>query len=503
MKAISAIIVLAVFMLNHNLSGRNIHVLTLEKSQQLARQNSFKMRSLLEDFKIARYELRAARNRFKTQVNLKFDLPDYSETISSLQDSTGLHYFPLKQARYNAYLQIEQPLPTDGFFYLSSGIYHVQDYFLQEQSFRLNTRLGFEQPIETFYAYNRIKSSLKMAELNYRLSEKRLLRAQLDLEYEVASAFYSLYSALERKNIALQTLRQQRDAYQLALNKFKAGVIAEVEALQMEVDLGEAQNNFDLSLVEVQQKADAFKQLLNIDLQDSVILNTDLTYPIVKIDLQKALEFGFKNRLEIQERKIAIEQQKLNLKRIDAENQIRGKISAYYDFIGVRQEPRHYALNTTFQNAWEELKKRPGNRGIAFSITIPLWDWHVNKNQTLAQKARLHQQQMALKDLEITIKRDIRNTVMELESSLKRLQLLEKNVAVAEKSFAISKNRFANGDINSQALALDRNRLSQAYNSRLNALINYKLLLADVKRKTFYDFVNDHPVSLDDYLQQE
>ena len=93
------------------LAGEKIHVLTLEKAQQLARENSFKMRSLLEDFKIARFELNAARNRFKTQVNLNLDLPDYSETISSLQDSTGLHYFPLKQARYNANLQIEQPLP--------------------------------------------------------------------------------------------------------------------------------------------------------------------------------------------------------------------------------------------------------------------------------------------------------------------------------------------------------------------------------------------------------
>ncbi len=477
-----------------------IHVLTLEKSQQLARENSFKMRSLLEDFKIARFELKAARNRFKTQVNLKLDLPDYSETISSLQDSTGLHYFPLKQARYNAYLQIEQPLPTDGFLYLASGIYHVQDYFLKEQTFRLNTRLGFEQPIQSFYSYNQIKAALKMAELNYRLSQKQLLRAQLDLEYEVAQAFYSLYSATERKRIAYQTLQQQREAYHLALNKFKAGVIAEVEALQMEVDLGEARNNFDLAVIEVQQQADAFKQLLNIDLQDSVVLNTDLTYPIVKVDLQKALEFGFKNRLELQEREIALEQEKINLQRIDAQNQIQGKISAYYDFIGVKQDPRYYTLSTTFQNAWEELKRRPGNRGIALSITIPLWDWQVNKNQVLAQKARLRKQKMALSDLRITIERDIRNTVKELENSLKRLQLLEKNVAVAEKSFEISKQRFANGDINSQALALDRNRLSQAYNSRLNALINYKLLLADVKRKTFYDFVNDHPVSLDDYL---
>ena len=97
-----------------------------------------------------------------------------------------------------------------------------------------------------------------------------------------------------------------------------------------------------------------------------------------------------------------------------------------------------------------------------------------------------------------TIEREIRKTVSQLQSSLKRLKLLERNVQVAKKSFAISKKRFENGDINSQALALDRNRLSGAFNSRLSALINYKLMLADLKRKTFYDFAEQRAVDADE-----
>jgi hypothetical protein len=59
---------------------------------------------------------------------------------------------------------------------------------------------------------------------------------------------------------------------------------------------------------------------------------------------------------------------------------------------------------------------------------------------------------------------------------------------VAEKSFDISRKRYANGDIESQAMALERDRLSTAYLSRLDSYINYKLLLSDVMRKTFFDF---------------
>ena len=43
-------------------------------------------------------------------------------------------------------------------------------------------------------------------------------------------------------------------------------------------------------------------------------------------------------------------------------------------------------------------------------------------------------------------------------------------------------------------MALERARLNGAYNTRLDAYINYKLLLSDLMRKTFYDFEKDKAV---------
>ena len=65
---------------------------------------------------------------------------------------------------------------------------------------------------------------------------------------------------------------------------------------------------------------------------------------------------------------------------------------------------------------------------------------------------------------------------------------------IAEKSFEITLARFSNGDIASQELALERERLNNAYTSHLSAYINYQLRMADLMRKTFYDFQNDRPI---------
>ncbi|MCB0283394.1 MAG: TolC family protein [Calditrichaeota bacterium] len=475
--------------------AQDVHYLSLEECLSIAREKNYDIRYLQEEFNVAQAQLTAATNRFKTQVNLNFDVPNYSETISSFVDTTGkTFYFPLKQSVYSSDLTISQPLPTDGSIFIQSGIYHLQDLSNNLNSFRLNTRIGFQQPLEAFYSYNNILSTLKNAELNYELNDRRLTRTSLDLNYETSSAFFNYLSALELTKIAFQTLQQQTESNTLAQNKFKAGVIAEVEALQMEVDLADARNNYDIALANAASRANNLKQLLAIPLVDSLVLEADLSYSEVRVDLDKALEFGLKNRLEIREREIAREQAEINIDRTRVNGQITGSISAYYDLIGVNEDDAGVPLTDNFQSAWNELQRRPGNRGVSLQISIPLWDWGVSSAQVEAAKARLRQSKMSMDEEKINVEKDIRNTVNNLQSSLKRLKLLEKNIDIAERSFMISKNRFANGEINSQSLALDRNRLSQAYQSRLSALIDYKLLLQDITRKTFFDFVNNKEI---------
>ncbi|MDR2149009.1 MAG: TolC family protein, partial [Tannerella sp.] len=69
-----------------------------------------------------------------------------------------------------------------------------------------------------------------------------------------------------------------------------------------------------------------------------------------------------------------------------------------------------------------------------------------------------------------------------------------KNVSVAERSYSITLQRFTDGDIDSQALALERTRLNTAQRNHLDAFVNYRLQLADLMRQTFYDFENDVPI---------
>jgi outer membrane protein len=474
--------------------SQEIYTLDLQQSIEIAKEKSHQMLILKQVLAQAGYELKAATSRLKTHIDLNLTVPDYTQTVRKFEDSTGSTFYSVNQLSYNGNILISQPLPTDGQLYLSTGLDNMLDYDKDERLTRMDARLGFNQPLAAFYAYNSIRTEFKKAELNYELSNRSLKRAELDLIYQTSQAFYSLVAASERKKIAGQVLERQQEAYDIAQNKYNAGLIREVEALQMEVDLGEAKNDYNIAEVDFASQVNYFKQELGLSLQDSVSIISDMSYKLVEVDEEMAVQHGLANRIELRENEIQIELSKLEVKRIKSQGMVNGNISGYYDLIGTDQRTLPYAFNDAVGNSWKLLYGNPGNFGIALTIQVPLFDWGENRSLVKAAQSGLEINKYSYDEEKINIEREIRNTVKQLNSSLRRLQLLEKNVQLAEKSFNISRDRFSNGDIDSQALALDRTRLNAAYQSHLDAYISYKLLLADIMRKTFYDFENGRAI---------
>ncbi|MFO7656175.1 MAG: TolC family protein [Bacteroidales bacterium] len=470
---------------------QQIYELDLQKSIDIALEKSYTIKTLKADLKVAEYNLQSANRSFRTHLDLVLTVPNYAESLRKWEDSTGISYYPIKQMNYSGYVNLWQPLPTDGKISLTSGLDNTDDFMEDKKSFAFSNRIEFEQPIEALYSYNRIRSEFKRAKLNYELSNKQLKRTELDLIYYVSNSFYELVSAKERKNISYQSLLRQDEVYKIAQKKYESGLIREVEALQMEVDLAGARNEYDQADINHMSVSNDFKQLLGISLYDSIIINSDLSYDLILIDLQKAIDLGIKNRLEIREKEIQIELNEISLKEFRSRGLIRGKINAYYDFTGVDDKELPITFSNAFDNSWQDLRRRPNNRGIGLTLSVPIWDWGENRSLVNAQKARIERAMYSLDDTKVDIEKEIINTVNRLNSALRRLQLLEKSVQVAEKSFAISSTRFVNGDIDSESLALERERLNNAYVSRLNAFISYKLLLADLTRQTFFDFLKN------------
>jgi outer membrane protein len=495
MKAKKPFLIIVLLLLSTFSFAGETYLLDLDKSISIAKLKSFEMLSLKQDLRVAECNLRWATSRFKTHINLNMTVPNYSKSIEQYNDSLGnISLYTSRKGTYAGGLNIRQPLPTDGSIYILSTVNNIDNYISNNRIMTLSSQIGIEQPINALY-YNELKSEYKIAELEYEQSRKQLMKDELDLVFNVSSAFYNLLSVQKSEEIARLNLERQQDAYTTAKNKYDAGLIREVDALQMEVDLAEAQNNYDLALVNQSSAMNNFKEIIGISLHDSVVISSNLDYKIVVVDPSKAAELALKNRTEIRQQEIRLEMNKINIKKQKSIGMPNGRINAYYERIGTNEASIDNPLFNSVDQSYSDLRERPENFGIGLTISIPILDWGQNRALVKAAEARLQQNVFQQEIVKRNIESEVINLVAELNSSLKRLQLLEKNVKVAEKSFEIIRARFTDGDIDSQALALERVRLNNAYTSHLSAYINYQLKLADLMRRTFFDFENNRPVA--------
>jgi len=285
------------------------------------------------------------------------------------------------------------------------------------------------------------------------------------------------------------------DAYTLAKMKYDAGIIPEVQALQLQVDKAQSEANYISAENSLESEKISFKQLIGLDIDDDIEVVADIEYKSFEIDLNKALEEGLKNRSELSVSEIEIELSKINVKSTKRQKEFKGDINLYYDFTGVSSTPTNL-----FNSSFSDFQTRPPNRGITLTFSYPIIDWGRNDARVQSALASLRDAELRLDNLKVTIERDIRDVVRNVKESETTLEILKIAQEVAQKSYEISKGRFDNGDITSQELARDQEALTNTQLSYLTAFIAYKRSVADLKRKTMWDFERNESYLKDTYI---
>jgi len=476
--------------------------LSLDDAIDIALEQGYDMKSNLLSLIQAEQNRLAAKYRFRTNVDMSLYTPNWEENMTEVQVANSLPvYNSLGSMRYQWQMNVNQPLPTDGTITLRSRLYQSKEsnYFaetdetLKRRDFLSSLSIRLRQPL---FTYNRIKTNLKRAELNYERSSLQLKRNRLDVVYSVTNGFYSLYNATRRLEIAQETLDQQQLQYDTAKSKFDAGLIPEVEALRLEVELANARSDLMEAQAEIETQKETFKKLIGLELDDDIGAETDIEYTHLNVDLEKAVRLGLANRTEIRESEIDVALSEINLTQVDADREISAELNAYYDFTGRSDSDLAYNTGTAdlFNSSWDDLERRPANRGVTFTVDIPIWDWGVNKAEVESAKASLRRNELQVEEERKDIVNSVKEAVRQVKTAESRLQVLERSQEVAQKTYDISLERFSNGVITSLDLAQDNRSLSSAKLQYLSAYISYKLAVADLKRKTLYDFETDKPL---------
>jgi outer membrane protein TolC len=491
------IIAFVFFYLSINIFGQDTLLITFDDAVRIALKESYTIKSFNSEQQAMQYYFSFYKASFKPRLDLNLYAPVWSESVTAIQQADTLPvYNSVGSMQIGGNLKFTYTLPTGGNLALSSSSYreYLSTAFSGMNYKKLYTdqiynqfAISLDQPV---FTKNELREDLREAELQYKKSNCAYSRAQMDIVYNVSSGFYTLYSASMEKDIAGEKMRNSEESYRIAKLKYGTGNIPEGDVLIAEIAAAQDKTKFSEACSVLEREKDNFKQLIGLEIDKNISIVTDLKYDIYKIDLDTAINQGLLNRMEISEAKYDIDLQKIQADRAKRKGKIKGSISAYYDLTGV-STLNSGSTKELFNSSIDNIRVRPPNRSIVFTVAIPVADWGRSKSLYRRENYNLEEKRLTLVNAKTTIIKEIRDIVRTADESRIRLNIYEKNKEVSIKSYKISQLRFSNGELTSQQLAVEQERLSQVQLEYLNAYVTYQMALADLKRKTMWDFQNN------------
>lgn len=472
----------------------NLRTITYDEAIRIALGESYTVKYYKEDMDATRYSYLYTKAQFKPMLDFSLFTPSWTEELTEVSQADGLPvYNSTGSLQVGGNLNFTYVLPTGGNFALSSKMYwenyrttlSQKDYEeLERDQVYSRFALSFNQPI---FTANKLKENMKVAELDFRKSTCYFTRVQMNIVYNVTEGFYNVYKLAYEHKINEDRLANSREAYRITKLKQETGNLPEGEMLIAEITVAQDEARVMESEGKLSTAKDQFKLLIGLDLKEEIDLKADMEFEAFIVDMQQAIDEALRNRMEIQEDNLDIELQVIEVKRAKREREFKGNISAYYDFTGLSTRGGG-SVGQLVGSSFDNMRDRPSNRGIALTVSYPLMDWGRAKNQVRREQVRLKQRELNLDNTKRTIEQEIREIVRSVYEAEKRYRINRRNQEVAVQSYRISQMRFENGDMTSQELSIEQERLSQVQLAYIDSYITYRLSVADLNRKTMYDF---------------
>ena len=456
--------------------------LTLDQALEISMKNSPDIRRTELDLERSRELLKAQKASLKSNFRLTFNPFSYSRDRTF---NTGLSEWISNETKSSrSTFSITQPIArTDGTLSLNNRFSWQDSYSdykgIRDETFSNNLFLSFTQPI---FTYNRTTMELRELELSLEQTLHSFALQKLNLERQVTQSYFNVYQSQMNLDISTEELKNQEQSYIIIKNKVDAGLAAREELYQGELNLASSKSSLQNRQVSLENTLDNFKQLIGIPISDNLSVEADVEYRQVDVNLDKALATALKNRMELRQLEINLETAEFNLIQTASQNEFKGDITLSYGLIGNEEKVSNIFDAPTKQQA------------IGLSFDIPLWDWGEKKARIKASKASIERQKLSFADERISITLSIRQVHRNLGNLINQIDIARQNIRNAEMTYDINLERYKNGDLTSMDLNLYQTQLSQVKMGLVNALIDYKLALLDMKIQSLWDFEKDEPV---------
>ena len=486
MKALKLIVLTCLltsqgYLFSQSQPAAEIRILTLEESMDIAGLNSPSIQKSRYNMEKNKEYLNAQLASLKSRFFL--DVTPVSFSREQSYDQLFSQWYTSENKGANASFVISQPIKfTDGLLTIRNDFAYQDNYsetnnnIYKDKGFNNYLYIRYDQPV---FTYNRLKLNLDRIKLNLETATMAYAIEMLNMEYQVNQAFYSVYQKQTAVQIAEEEFANQKVSLEIIKSKVDAGLSAKEELLQGELNYATAESSLDNSRVDLNNALDQFKLLIGLSLFDELAIKSDIDFKLVYVNMEKAIENGLSQRLELTQRNIDLKMAEFNLTETSSENEFRGDVSLS---VGVMGNNEYFA----------DIYNTPTNSpSVGITFSIPLYDWGQRKAKIKAAEIDILSKEIDLENQKNDIIINIRKTYRNLQNLVNQIEIARQNEKNAQLTYDINLERYQNGDFTSIDLQRFQNQLSDKKTSLVNALINYKLEIINMKVQSLWDFENN------------
>jgi outer membrane protein len=473
---------------------KNIIDLSLDKTIKISMERSFRVKQLELSIERTRLWLRASRAGLKTNFSMNLKAP-VIEAISEYKWNSVLQKDEIVRRNTRLWqmdFSVRQPVilfgfPTDGYVSLNNQVYrYSQKNGDGDVKYYNRYFLKYEQPL---FQPNHLKNAIENAELNLEESELEYLSDIVGIINRASDDYYDIFEFSYRHEINKRTVETLERVQEIINEQIKEDKSREIDQIQIQVELANAQEKVFQNLSNLRLEILRLKQILGLNEQDSVVVSTEVRIIPIYVELERAIEYGFKLRPQIKLLENRKRQNELDLNNTKGNNAFRVDLEMTY---GIEKQDDRY------ENLWQE---SDNSYSVSVNAYVPIWDWGQRKARIEASRITMKKTEIYIDETSRNIESEITQAVSNLEEYQERALKMNRNQVMAKEITLLSLERYINKQITLQDLLQTISRQSETEQNFLNAYGGYRRSLLSLSLYTYYDFENDMSL-LDQFLVQ-
>ena len=429
------------------------------------------------------WRYRNFKTRFRPQLTLSGDMPNYRHTTSPITQPDGsIEFKQVSNLEASSILALSQYIPQLGTnIYASTSAFGIRNLKNRENSFSGSPfSIGFRQPL---FSYNWMKWYRKTEPMIYDEAQKRFVEEIEDIALSTTYRFFHYLAVQTNFRLAESNLKNSQDNLQISQTKRELGQISENDYSRIELSVLNAQKALNQARMDLKNADFELKSFIGLDQLRQIELIIPLNITLFKIDPQLALAKAKENRKET-----TYYQRRL----INADREL-------------AQAKSSTGLNATLRgsfglsNSAESLKgiydQPEKDRMLRISLSIPILDWGRSASTVkLAESER----EITIYDVNKDIEDFERSVVVQVEQfSLLEDQLKTANEAdkVAENGYQIALKKFQNGELSITDLNISLQERESAKRDYIRSIQNYWVAYYRLRERTLYDFERNQNIT--------